>query len=179
MANNNGFIPPHGGYQKLHSYQKSQIVYDATVYFCRRFFQSRDRTVDQMVQAARSGKQNIVEGSQVSGSSRQFEIKLTQVARASLEELLEDYRDFLRVRQLAEWPRDHPYVQRLRALNRMPDPSYKTFKAGFEHADPEISANVIIGLTKLTTYLLDRQIEALEKAFLEKGGMREAMTRAS
>lgn len=96
------FIPLHGGYKRLHSYQKAQIVYDATVYFCGRFLEKRDRTYDQMVQAARSGKQNIVEGSQVSGTSRELEIKLTNVARASLEELAEDYRDFLRSRGLRE-----------------------------------------------------------------------------
>src|SRR3990167_10106705 len=89
-------IPPHGGYQKLLSFQKAQIVFDATVYFCKRFLSMRDRTYDQMIQAARSGKQNIIEGSQASGTSKEMEIKLTNVARASLEELLEDYRDFLR-----------------------------------------------------------------------------------
>ncbi len=92
----NGFIPPHGGYQDLLSYQKSVIVYDVTVKFCSRFLGKFDRTVDQMVQAARSGKQNIIEGSMASGTSKQTEIKLTNVARASLEELLEDYRDYLR-----------------------------------------------------------------------------------
>jgi hypothetical protein len=90
-----GFIPPHGGYQKLLSFQKAQIVFDATVYFCQRFLDKRDRTYDQMIQAARSGKQNIVEGSQVSGTSKELELKLTGVARASFEELLTDYRDFL------------------------------------------------------------------------------------
>ncbi len=95
-----GFIPPHGGYQKLLSYQRAEIVYDATVRFCARFFDKRDRTVDQMVQAARSGKQNIIEGSMASATSKESEIKLTNVARASLEELLADYRDFLRIRGL-------------------------------------------------------------------------------
>ncbi|HKB00899.1 MAG TPA: four helix bundle suffix domain-containing protein [Gemmataceae bacterium] len=173
-----GFIPPHGGYQKLLSYQKAQIVYDATVSFCSRFLDKRDRTYDQMVQAARSGKQNIVEGSQVSGTSKELELKLTNVARASLEELLEDFRDFLRTRELAEWPPDHAYVQRLRELNKTPGADYETFRRGIEHTDPAISANVIIGLIKLTSFLLDRQIRSLERAFLEHGGLREAMTRA-
>jgi four helix bundle suffix protein len=173
-----GFIPPHGGYQQLLSFQKAQIVYDATVYFCQRFFEKRDRTVDQMVQAARSGKQNIVEGSQVSGTSKEMELKLTNVARASLEELLTDYRDFLRTRKLKEWTLDHAYAKRLRQLNRTPNPDYETFKKGIEHSDPEICANVIIGLIKVTNFLLDRQILALEKSFLENGGLREAMTRA-
>jgi len=173
-----GFIPAHGGYQQLLSFQKAQIVYDATVYFCQRFFDKRDRTVDQMVQAARSGKQNIVEGSQVSGTSKEMELKLTNVARASLEELLTDYRDFLRLRKLSEWTLEHSYAKRLRELNRTPNADYETFRKGIEHADPAICANVIIGLIKVTNFLLDRQIRALEKEFLEKGGLREAMTRA-
>ena len=101
-----GFIPPHGGYKNLLSYQKAEIVYDATVYFCDRFIDKRSRTHDQMVQAARSGKQNIVEGSMASGTSKETEIKLTNVARASLEELLADYRDFLRVRKLPVWDKN-------------------------------------------------------------------------
>src|SRR5262249_18389348 len=173
-----GFIPPHGGYQNLLSYQKAQIVFDATVYFCQRFLDKRDRTYDQMIQAARSGKQNIVEGSQASGTSKEFELKLTNVARASLEELLTDYRDFLRVRNLAEWPRDHSYTQRLRQLNRTPGANYATFRRGMEHAHPAIWENVIIGLIKLPTFLLARQIRALEKFFLEHGARRKAMPRA-
>jgi four helix bundle suffix protein len=173
-----GFIPPHGGYENLHSYKKAQIVFDATVYFCARFLEKRDRTYDQMVQAARSGKQNIVEGSQVSGTSKELELKLTNVARASLEELLEDYRDFLRTRGLKEWPKNHPYEQRLRKLNREPGADYETFRKGIEHPDPAICANVILGLVKVTNFLLDRQIKVLERAFVEQGGLREAMTRA-
>src|SRR5271166_4747478 len=98
MSEPEKFIPPHGGYEDLLSFQKARIVYDATVKFCERFVNPRDRTYDQMVQAARSGKQNILEGSQASGTSKETEIKLVNVARASLEELLEDYRDYLRVR---------------------------------------------------------------------------------
>jgi four helix bundle suffix protein len=173
-----GFLPLHGGYQKLLSYQKAEIVYDATVYFCNRFFNRRDRTHDQMVQAARSGKQNIVEGSQASGTSKETEIKLTSVARASLEELLTDYRDFLRNRGLVEWTLDPPYVLRLRALNRRPGANYATFRKGIEHPDPSICVNVIIGLIKVTCYLLDRQLRRLEQEFLREGGLRERMTRA-
>src|SRR5262245_8241170 len=172
-----GFIPPHGDYQKLYSFQKAQVVYDATVYFCQRFLDKRDRTYDQMVQAARSGKQNIVEGSQVSGTSKELELKLTNVARASLEELLTDYRDFLRLRKLAEWTPDHPYARRLRQLNRTRGANYETFRKGIEHPDVAICVNVIIGLIKVTNFLLDRQIQALERAFVENGGLREAMTR--
>lgn len=173
-----GFIPPHGGYQKLLSYQKAEIVYDATVFFCDRFIDRRSRTHDQMIQAARSGKQNIIEGSMASGTSKETEIKLTNVARASLEELLADYRDFLRTRNLEEWPKDHLYAKRLRELNRQPDANFETFRKGIESADPAISANVIIGLIRVTCYLLDRQLKQLEKAFLTEGGLRERMTRS-
>jgi four helix bundle suffix protein len=98
------------------------------------------------------------------------------VARASLEELLEDYLDFLETRNLKEWKLDHPYVRRLRDLNRLPNPTYETFQKGIEHADPEISANVIIGLIKVTCFLLDRQIQSLEQSFIRNGGLRERMT---
>lgn len=174
-----GFIPAHGGFQALKSYQKAVIVYDATVRFCDRFIAKRgDRTRDQMIQAARSGKQNIVEGSQFSGTSKEIELKLTNVARASLAELAEDYRDFLRLRGAEEWPATHPYAQRLRALNRQPGAGYETFRKGIEHEDPLIAANVILGLTRVTCFLLDRQLKHLEKAFIEEGGLRERMTRA-
>lgn len=172
------FIPPHGGYESLLSFQKARIVYDGTVRFCGRFLKKSDRTYDQMVQAARSGKQNILEGSQASGTSKETEIKLTNVARASLEELLEDYRDFLRVRGLEEWTREHRYTRRLRQLNRQTNANYDTFKKGIENPDPAIAANVMIGLIKLTNYLLDQQIRQLEDAFVKEGGLRERMTRA-
>jgi four helix bundle suffix protein len=172
------FIPAHGGYAKLKSYQKAEIIYDATVYFTKRFYFKPDRTIDQMVQAARSGKQNIAEASMASGTSKETEIKLTNVARASLEELLLDYRDFLRLRKLCEWSKQHPYTQRLRELNRIPDATYETFRKGIEHADPEICANVVMGLIKVATYLLHLQIRQLEKDFLLNGGLRERMTKA-
>ncbi|HOW52991.1 MAG TPA: four helix bundle suffix domain-containing protein [bacterium] len=172
------FIPPHGGYQKLRSYQKAEIVYDATVYFCDHFIEKRSRTHDQMVQAARSGKQNIIEGSMASGTSKETEIKLTNVARASLEELLADYLDFLRTRGQAEWSKDDPYAERLRELNRTPDATYETFRKGIENPDPIIAANVIIGLIRVTNYLLDKQLKHLEEAFVKEGGLRERMTRA-
>ncbi len=131
-----------------------------------------------MVQAARSGKQNILEGSQASGTSKETEIKLTSVARASLEELLEDYRDFLRVRGFEEWSKTDPHTARLRELNRRSDANYDTFKKGIEHQDPAIAANVMIGLIKLTNYLLDQQLRRLEQDFMKEGGLRERMTRA-
>lgn len=173
-----GFIPSHGGYRNLLSYQRAEVVYDATVRFCERHFERRDRTVDQMVQAARSGKQNIIEASVASGTSKETEIKLTNVARASLEELLADYRDFLRTHDAQEWEKDHPFARRLAQLVRTPGASYETFRKAVEHADPAIAANAIIGLIKITTYLLDRQIRSLERAFVEEGGLRERMTRA-
>jgi four helix bundle suffix protein len=148
------------------------------VRFCERFVDKRSRTTDQMVQAARSGKQNILEGSQASGTSKETEMKLTNVARASLEELIEDYRDFLRVRGLEEWSKEHSHTRRLRELNRQPDTDYHTFKKGIEHPDPAIAANVMIGLIKVTNYLLDQQLKRLEQNFLNEGGLRERMTRA-
>ena len=173
-----GFVPSHGGYKQLLSYQKAEIVYDATVYFCGRFVDRRSRTHDQMVQAARSGKQNIIEGSMASATSKETEFKLTNVARASLEELLADYRDFLRVRGLREWPREHTYTVRLRELNKIRGATYETFRTGIENPDAEISANVIIGLIRVASYLLNRQLLQLERAFMEEGGLRERMTRA-
>jgi four helix bundle suffix protein len=172
------FIPPHGGYQSLLSFQRAEVVYDATVKFCADLLDRRDRTVDQMVQAARSGKQNIVEGSMASGTSKEMEVKLTNVARASLEELLTDYRDFLRTRGFSEWSRDHRYVRRLQTLNRTPNANYETFRKAVENPDSEIRANAIIGLIKVTNYLLDQQLRRLEKDFIEQGGLRENMTRA-
>ena len=160
------------------SYQRAEIVYDATVRFCERYFNRYDRTVGQMVQAARSGKQNIIEGSMASGTSKKTEIKLTNVARASLEELKADYRDFLRLRNIREWERDHPYARRLAELVRVPGANYDTFKKAVEHTDPAISANAILGLIKVATTLLDRQIRNLEKEFMKEGGLRERMTRA-
>src|SRR5215510_3896333 len=172
-----GFIPPHGGYEQLLSFQKARIVYDGTAWFCQHFLNKRDRTYDQMIQPARSGKQNILEGSRASGTSKETEIKLTNVPRASLDELLEDYRDFLRVRGISEWGREHSHTKRLRELNRQPNVSYETFRKAIESPNGGVAANVMIGLIKLTNYLLDRQIRQLEQAFLKEGGLRERMTR--
>ncbi|HKR04281.1 MAG TPA: four helix bundle suffix domain-containing protein [Bacteroidia bacterium] len=176
--NTEGFIPVHGGYRNLLTYKKAEIIYDGTVYFCTRFFEKRDRTVDQMVQAARSGKQNIAEASMASATSKETEIKLTNVARASLEELLLDYQDFLRTKKLKEWEKDSKYVARLRELNKIPEANYETFRKGIENTNPEVCANVLIGLIKVTNYLLSRQLKSLETSFLNEGGLRERMTRA-
>lgn len=171
------FIPKHGGYQNLQSYRRSLVVYQATRAFCKGYFHRFDRTIDQMVQAARSGKQNIIEGSMASGTSKEMEIKLTNVARASLEELLEDYRDILREHGYEEWDKTHRYAQRLRELLRNPDADYTTFQPAVEHAELAIRVNAIIGLIKVTNYLLNQQVRQLEQAFIQTGGLREAMTR--
>jgi len=176
--NNKGFIPLHGGYKNLISYQKSEIIYDGTIYFTKRFFQKYDRTIDQMVQAARSGKQNIVEASMASGTSKEMEIKLTNVARASLEELKIDFQDFLRTNKLPIWDKEHKLVARLRELNKIPNATYETFKKGIENESPEICANVMIGLIAVVSYLLSKQIKALEIAFMNEGGLKEKMTKA-
>ena len=176
--NTEGFIPPHGGYRKLITYQKAEIIYDGTVYFTKRFFQKYDRTIDQMVQAARSGKQNIAEASMASATSKETEIKLTNVARASLEELLIDYEDFLRTNKLPKWEKEHKLVARLRELNKIPNGNYETFKKAIENESPEICANAMTGLIKVATYLLNQQIKQLEQAFINEGGLRERMTKA-
>jgi four helix bundle suffix protein len=175
QQNNKGFIPLHGGYKNLITYQKSEIIYDGTIYFTKRFFQKYDRTIDQMVQAARSGKQNIVEASMASGTSKEMEIKLTNVARASLEELKIDYQDFLRTNKLPLWDKDHKLVARLRELNKIPNANYDTFKKAIENESQEICANVMIGMINLVSYLLSKQIKALEIAFIHEGGLKERM----
>lgn len=173
-----GFIPPHGGYEDLLSYQKALIVFDATVSFCERFIDKRSRTHDQMIQAARSGKQNIVEGSMASGTSKATEIKLTNVARASLEELLEDYQDFLRTKKLPLWEKDHPQAQKVRRLAYGSDVTYGAYETYVEKGSPEVAANTIICLIHQANYLLDQQLKNLEEAFVKEGGMRERMTHA-
>ncbi len=173
-----GFIPPHGGYVGVLAYQKALIIFQGTVRFCERFFEKRNRTIDQMVQAARSEKQNIVEGSKVSGTSKEGEIKLINVARASLEELLEDYRDFLRGRKLALWPKENREALFVRKLSARKDTSYRTYETYIETRPPEIVANILICLIHQTNYLLDKLLRHLEKAFVEEGGLRERMTRS-
>ena len=175
---NRGLIPPHGGYRELKSFQQAELVYDATVKFCDRLIDRRSRTHDQMVQAARSGRQNIAEGSQASGTSRKFELKLVSVARASLEELLLDYEDFLRQRGLLLWGKDHPTAQVIRRLAYEKNRSYSTYRSYIETATPEIAANTIICLIHQTNYPLDQQLRQLEKAFLEEGGFTERLYKA-
>ena len=177
MTQSPQLIPSHGGYQDLQSFQMAEIVYDAAVVFCDRFVNRRSRTHDQMVQAARSGKQNIAEGSMASGTSKKTELKLIGMAQASLEELLVDFKDFLRQRALPLWGKDHPKAKEVRGLCYKKDRSYKTYKTYFEKEGPEVAANAAICLIHQTNYLLDQQLRALEKEFLEEGGFTERLYR--
>lgn len=165
-------IPPHGGYRNLRSYQTAEMVYDATVAFCDRFIDKRSRTHDQMVQAARSGVQNIAEGSMASATSKKTELKLTGVARASLEELLLDYQAFLRQRGLRIWGKDSPeaLAVRRKKLSNISDLS--------DMSDAEVAANTLICLINQASYLLGRQLQKLEQGFLEKGGFTERLYQA-
>lgn len=170
-------ILPHGNYQELLSYQKAEVIYDLTFRFCEKHLKRGDRTIDQMVQAARSGKQNIVEGSKASGTSKEMEIKLTNVARASLEELLEDYRDYLRVRDLAIWEKDSKEAQYVRKLGNKSHTTYETYREFVDTRSAEVVANIALCLIHQANYLLDQQIRRLEQDFLKEGGLRERMTK--
>lgn len=171
-------IPPHGGYEDLLAFRKARIVFDGTAIFCKRFMEKRDRTYDQMVQAARSGKQNILEGSMASATSKEAEIKLTNVARASLEELLEDYHDFLRTHKLRLWSKESREALFVRRLGADPNASYETYKTYLETRPSEVVANILICLIHQTSYLLDQLLRQLEEAFVKEGGLRERMTHA-
>lgn len=173
-----GFIPPHGNYEVLICFQKSEVVYDITHRFCHKFLARNDRTIDQMIQAARSGKQNILEGSKASGTSKEMEIKLTNVARASLEELLRDYQDYLRVRDLCRWEKDSKEALYVRKLGNGDVVNYETYREICETRPAEVVANIALCLTHQSNYLLDQLIRRLEKDFLKEGGLRERMTRA-
>jgi four helix bundle suffix protein len=171
-------IRPRGDYQTLHSFQKAEVVYDLTFHFAHKYLARNDRTVDQMIQAARSGKKNLLEGSKAAVTSRETEIKLTNVARASLEELLDDYRDYLRVRNHQEWGKDSREALYVRRLGRKAPQTYELYREFVETRPPEIIANIAICLVHQANYLIDRQLLRLEKDFLENGGLRERMTRA-
>jgi four helix bundle suffix protein len=173
-----GFLPKGGNYRELLSYRKAEIIYDFTFRFCEKFLKRGDRTIDQMVQAARSGKQNIAEGSKASKTSTETELKLTNVARASLEELLIDYGDFLRTRDLTTWQKDSSEALYTRRLGKRPDESFETYRAFFDDRPAETLANIAICLIHQANYLLDQQIRRLEKDFVQKGGIREQMTKA-
>ena len=183
-------IRPSGGYRDTCSFQTATLIYDATVWFCEKFLDPRSRTVDQMVQAARSGRQNIAEGSRASATSSQTELRLVNVARASLEELLLDYEDFLRHRHLAQWPSDAPEALAVRQVPQkfkadLSNPSNLTdlsdqerwalYSRWLDHDDPAVRANALICLINQANYLLDQQIAALEKQFVEEGGYSELL----
>ena len=173
-----GFLPPHGGYEHLLSFRKARVIFDATTRFCERFIDRRSRTCDQMIQAARSGKQNILEGSRASGTSKEAELKLTNVARASFEELLEDYRDFLRHGGNPQWGKDSREAIYVRRLGMRADFSYEALREFVETRPGAVVANILICLIHQANYLLDQQLRRLERDFLREGGLRERMTRA-
>jgi len=202
MTANESLIPKHGGYRKLKSFQVAQLIYDVTVRFCDRYINKRSRTHDQMVQAARSGVQNIAEGSQASGTSKKTELKLTNVARASLEELRLDYEDFLRQRGLPVWGRDDPRRQGLvdRRCVTADDvavwvkekhnrgPGGRNGLSGQEHLStmstrstsstfPELAANAALVLLAVACSLLDRQLAAQATTFENEGGFTERLYR--
>lgn len=186
-------IRPSGGYRALRSFQIATIIYDATYWFCERFLEPRSRMSDQMVQAARSGRQNIAEGSRASATSSQTELRLMNVARSSLEELLLDYEDFLRHRRLRKWAPDAPEALEVRRIGRnhppdqtdRSDPSdqsdlpdeqrYALYAKWLGHDDPAMRANALLCLINQANYLLDKQIEALEAQFIEEGGYSEQL----
>lgn len=174
-------MPKHGGYRGLKTFQLSRLIFDITIRFCNKFIGIRSRTHDQMVQAARSGTQNIAEGSQASGTSKKTELKLTNVARASLEELRLDYEDFLRQRGLVQWDFNDP---RRKDLVRKRLNTADQFALWVKHTTEkglgdimEIAANGILVLLEIVCKLLDRQIAALADAFQNEGGFTERLYR--
>jgi len=186
-------LRPSGGYRDTCSFQTATIIYDATVWFCEKFVDNRSRTVDQMVQAARSGRQNIAEGSRAAATSSQTELRLLNVARASLEELLLDYEDFLRHRRLLQWSADSPAASAVRGVprefrNDPTDPTdlsdltdqerWSLYTHWLDHQDQAVRANALICLIHQTNFLLDRQITAIEQQFIEGGGYSEQLATA-
>lgn len=184
-------LRPSGGYRELRSFQITTVIYDATYWFCEKFLDPRSRMADQMVQAARSGRQNIAEGSRASATSSQTELRLMNVARASLEELLLDYEDYLRHRRFSRWKPDSAHAIAVRDAWRaiadrtdrtdLTDPDarrYAVYARWLDHADPAIRANALICLINQANMLLDRQIEALEAEFVQQGGYSEQLAAA-
>lgn len=169
-------LPRSGNYRKLLTYQKAEAIYDITYYFCKNYLQRGDRTIDQMVQAARSGKQNIVEGSAASATSKETEIKLVNVAKASLQELLVDYEDYLRTRNHRQWENDSVELLKMRDLGRRHNDS-AFYMPLVKVRPPATIANMAICMIKQTDYMLFKQLQSLSEDFLKNGGMRERMTR--
>lgn len=176
QQNQEPLLPRTGNYRKLISYQKAEAIFDITYYFCKNFLQRGDRTIDQMVQAARSGKQNIVEGSAASATSKETEIKLVNVAKASSLELLADYEDYLRTREYCQWENDSVEHKKMRELGRKHNDSAFYMKL-VKTRPPETIANMAICLIKQNDYLLFKQLQTLGEDFLKYGGMRERMTK--
>jgi len=183
MDKSERIIGPHGGYRKLRSFQTAQTVYDATIIFCDRFVEKNTRTRDQMIQAARSGVQNIAEGSMASATSKKTELKLTSVARASLEELLLDYEDFLRQHGLRLWGKDSPEAIAVREKYKsdgsdMSDGSDRSDPYSIRTAAAETAANTLICLINQASFLLGRQMRKLDASFLNEGGFSERLYKA-
>ena len=170
-------LPPRGDYQTLLSFQKAEVAYDITFRFAHKYLSRGDRTVDQMIQSARSGKQNILEGSKAAQTSKEMEIKLTNVGRASLEELLRDYYDYLRVRDHVIWEKDSKEARFVRRLGCKTPQTFELYREFVETRPPEVIANIAICLIHQANYLIDQQLKTLEKEFVEQGGLRERMTR--
>lgn len=175
--NKGSFLQNKGGYRQLAVYNVAEITYDITYYFANRYIDYRDRTIDQMIQAARSGKQNIAEGSEASTTSSETEIKLTDVAKASLEELLLDYEDYLHVRGLKVWDKEHPRYEKMRKYCAC-DSLKKDYAVLLPKLNEEEICSLSITLINQATYLLRRLLERQQQTFLEAGGIREQMTRA-
>lgn len=171
------FLPQHGHYRNLRVYQVSEIIYDITFHFCQRFLQKGDRTIDQMVQAARSGKQNIAEGNQAAATSSETEIKLTNVAKASLEELFDDYEDYLRVRGLQQWGPLHPRYDAMRQYARSKQ-IQKDYASQIQKMNDEEIANLSITLIHQASYMLQRLLETMQDRFVTEGGIKERMLHA-
>lgn len=171
----NELVPNTGNYKRLLSYQKSDVIYRITYFFCDNFLNKGDRTIDQMIQAARSGKQNIVEGCAASPTSSKTEIRLINVAKASLKELLEDYEDYLKTRGHRKWEKGSIEYEAMREIGRKHnDPEY--YMTLISTRPPETIANIAIILLNQTDYLLFRQLQRLSSAFLNEGGFSEKMT---
>ncbi|MFV0398911.1 MAG: four helix bundle suffix domain-containing protein [Bacteroidales bacterium] len=172
----NQLIPRYGNYKKLFSYQKAEAIYDLTYYFCHGYLKRGDRTIDQMIQAARSGKQNIVEGCAASSTSKETEIKLINVAKASLHELLIDYEDYLRTRGHRQWETNSIELLKMRELGKANNDS-AYYMSLAKTRSPEVIANMTIVLIKQVDYLLFKQLNKLGELFIKEGGFREKMSR--
>ena len=172
------FLPQHGNYRELLSFQKAEVVYDITFRFTHKFLRRGDRTIDQMVQAARSGKKNILEGSQASPGSKEMELRLTVVARASLGELLDDYLDYLRARDLRIWDKNSKESRYVRQLGCRKPQTFEIYREFVETRSGEVVANIALCLIHQANYLIDQQLRSLQKEFVTRGGVRELMTRA-